>query len=176
MFDQLLFYLSGLLTLGGALLVCTVRNLMHACLYLLATLMGLAGLYATLGADFLAAVQLVVYAGGVVILMLFAIMLTGGVKEAVNRFGLIKVPPMGNKRTIVLSLLTVSVIALVLAKLFFSIVEQKPLVKQQPYEPTVETIGMLLISDHILIFEISSILLLGVLIGAAVIARPRKIS
>ena len=51
---------------------------MHACIYLLMSLIGTAGLYFTLGADFLGATQLVVYVGGVVILMLFAVMLTGG--------------------------------------------------------------------------------------------------
>ena len=49
-------------------------------------------MYATLNADFLAATQLVVYAGGVVILMLFAVMLTGGVQAGVNKFGIEKIP------------------------------------------------------------------------------------
>ena len=174
MFDQLLFYLSGTLTLGGALAVCLSRNLMHACLYLLGSFIGIAGLYATLSADFLAGVQLVVYAGGVIILMLFAIMLTGGIKDAVNRFGLVKVAAMGDKKTFIVALLPVSVICLVLGKLFFNISKGHSVKELPPYEPTVEKIGMLLISDHVLVFEISSILLLGVLIGAAVIARPRK--
>ena len=99
MFSNTLFLVSTLLTIGGALAVVYSKNLMHACIYLLASLFGVAGLYACLGADFLAATQLVVYAGGVVILMLFAIMLTGGSSTKVNRYGLEKIPSMGNSKT-----------------------------------------------------------------------------
>lgn len=90
MFGNTLFLLSAVLTLAGAFAVVYSKNLMHASIYLLASLFGVAGLYACLGADFLAATQLVVYAGGVIILMLFAIMLTGGTGNKVNRYGLEK--------------------------------------------------------------------------------------
>ncbi len=78
MFIEILFAMSAILTLGGATGVVISKNIMHACIYLLASLIGIAGLYATLGADFVAVTQIMVYVGGVVILMLFAIMLTGG--------------------------------------------------------------------------------------------------
>ena len=73
---------------------------MHNCVYLLGTLIGVAGLYVTLGADFVAATQLMVYVGGIVILMLFAVMLTGG-KEfiAVVRTGFQGIHHMGSKYT-----------------------------------------------------------------------------
>ena len=90
MFDNIFFVLSAFATCGGAVGVAVARNLMHSCVYLLLTLFGMAGLYATLGADFLAAAQLVIYGGGVVILMLFAVMLTGGAENRINRFGLKK--------------------------------------------------------------------------------------
>ncbi len=89
MFSNTLFLASALLTIGGAMAVVYSKNLMHACIYLLASLFGVAGLYACIGADFLAATQLVVYAGGVIILMLFAIMLTGGSGNRVNKYGLL---------------------------------------------------------------------------------------
>ena len=78
MFDDILFYISAFITCFGAILVVLERNLMHACIYLLMSLIGVSGLYFTLGADFIGATQLVVYVGGVIILMLFAVMLTGG--------------------------------------------------------------------------------------------------
>ena len=96
MFEQLFFFLSAGLTIGCALLVVVSKNLMHSCLFLLGTLFGVSGLYAILGADFLAATQLVVYAGGVVILMLFAVMLTGDSENKPNRFGMAKIAAMGN--------------------------------------------------------------------------------
>lgn len=174
MFDQILFILSAVLTMGGAFAVVFTRNLMHACVYLLASLFGIAGLYATLNADFLAATQLVVYAGGVVILMLFAVMLTGGVQTATNRFGIEKIPGMGNTKTFTAAALAVIVMAFVLFKILRGAVALAPK-GQMANESTVEKIGTLLVTDHVLAFELSSILLLGALIGAAVIARPRHL-
>ncbi len=173
MFINIMFILSALLALSGAYGVVASRNIMHACVYLLASLFGVAGLYATLGADFLAATQMVVYAGGVVILMLFAVMLTGGHKEAVNKFGINKIPSMGTVRTFIIGILS----ALVLGSVAFKILAgmTKQVQGELPeFTSTVEKLGVLLLTDHILAFEISSVLLLGALVGAAVISRPRK--
>lgn len=174
MFANTLFLLSAVLTLGGAFLVVYSKNLMHACIYLLASLFGVAGLYACIGADFLAATQLVVYAGGVIILMLFAIMLTGGTGNKVNKYGLEKIPAMGNRKTYFMAGFASVVSALVLVKIMYSVLTAKSNLVAMANEPTVERIGTLLATDHILAFEISSVLLLGALIGAAVISRPRK--
>lgn len=160
--------------MGGALAVVFTRNLMHACVFLLASLFGVAGLYATLNADFLAATQLVVYAGGVVILMLFAIMLTGGVQDTFNKFGLEKIPGMGNSKTFTAAGLALIVMTAVIFKILRSAIVLAPQ-GEMPYESTVEKLGTLLVTDHVLAFELSSVLLLGALIGAAVIARPRHI-
>jgi len=172
-FNNTLFLLSAVLTLGGAFAVVYSKNLMHACVYLLASLFGVAGLYVCVGADFLAATQLVVYAGGVVILMLFAIMLTGGTSNKINRYGLEKIPAMGNKKTFFIAGFAAVVTALILAKITYNAVAIKTL-PLTANEPTVERLGTLLATDHILAFEISSVLLLGALVGAAVISRPRK--
>ena len=174
MFANLLFFLSACLAVGGAFAVVFSKNLMHACIFLLASLFGVAGLYATLGADFLAAAQLVVYAGGVVILMLFGIMLTGGSGDRPNRFGIEKVPAMGSVKTYVFAGLTVMVISGVILKIMASYMRFYEQGEIPPYAATVEKIGTMLVTDHILAFEISSILLLGALVGAAVIARPTK--
>ena len=173
MFINIMFILSAVLALFGAYGVVASKNIMHACVYLLASLFGVAGLYATLGADFLAATQMVVYAGGVVILMLFAVMLTGGHKEAVNKFGINKIPSMGTVRTFIIGTLS----ALVLGSVTFKIIAgmTKHVQGDLPaFTSSVEKIGVLLLTDHILAFEISSVLLLGALVGAAVISRPRK--
>lgn len=174
MFSNTLFLASALLTIGGAMAVVYSKNLMHACIYLLASLFGVAGLYACIGADFLAATQLVVYAGGVVILMLFAIMLTGGTGNRVNRFGLEKIPSMGNQKTYFFAGIAAVVSAAVIVKIMIPVLRVNPNVAPGPNDATVEKIGTLLATDHILAFEISSVLLLGALIGAAVISRPRK--
>lgn len=175
MFDNILFLLSAGLTLGGAVSVAWTRNLMHACIYLLCSLAGVAGLYITLSADFLAAVQLVVYVGGVVILLLFAIMLTGGSNsEAYNKYGLEKIPPMGSVKTFIFGGTTALVVAMAVMQLLGNVLRDKTVGELPPYQTTVEEIGTLLVTDHVLAFEISSVLLLGALIGATMIARPRK--
>ena len=174
MFTNTLFLLSAALTVGGAIAVVYSQNLMHACIYLLASFFGIAGLYACLGADFLAATQLVVYAGGVVILLLFAIMLTGGTGNNINRYGLEKIAAMGNKKTYFFAGITAILASLVVLKIIANVLKDQPSTILTSNEPTVERIGTILATDHILAFEISSVLLLGALIGAAVISRPRK--
>lgn len=174
MFSSILFLSAALLTVGGAVAVVVSKNLIHACIYLLASLFGVAGLYAVLGAEFIAATQMVVYAGGVIILMLFAIMLTGGSTERVNRFGLNKIPSMGNKKTYLFGGFAAFVSALIIIRVLVPVITapSSPVADQSVI--TVERIGTSLVTDHILAFEISSVLLLGALIGAAIISRPRK--
>lgn len=169
-----MFIISALLTVGGAFLVVTSKNLMHACIFLLGSLFGVGGLYATLGADFLAATQLVVYAGGVVVLILFAVMLTGGVQEFFNKFGLDKVPSMGSGKTYTIAGLSMIVISYVVMKILAPVFKTYAPGELPAFTSTVEAIGVKLVTDHVLAFEISSILLLGALVGAAVISRPRR--
>ncbi len=127
MFLQVLFLLSAALTVGCGIAVAVTRNLMHSCVFLLGTLIGIAGLYATLGADFVAVTQIMVYVGGIVILMLFAVMLTGGkdfVSRAQNLLGL--APSMGNKWTFALGGLVSVVFVLTNVKLLMSVANTLP--------------------------------------------------
>lgn len=176
MFADLLFILSALAVLIGAIMVVTEKNLMHACLFLLLSLFGVAGLYVTLNAQFLAGVQLLVYAGGVVILMLFAVMLTGGIEAPENKLGIEKIPGMGNIKTYFIAGLCGIVVSSVVLKLIFDIMNSNSTIEAKDYTPAVDKIGKSLITDHVLAFEISSVLLLGALIGAAIIARPRVLN
>jgi NADH-quinone oxidoreductase subunit J len=174
-FVKFLFLISTFLTLSGALGVVAVKNIMHACVYLLVSLIGVAGLYVTLGADYVGAVQLLVYVGGVVILMLFAVMLTGGDKgDFFNKFGFEKVPAMGSKRTYIMGFLTLLVFTLSVGKVVFNVIDLKNVKAVPGYVSTVESLGHLLLTDHVLAFEASSVVLLGALIGAAIIARPNR--
>lgn len=179
MFDQVLFYLSAFLTVFGAILVVLERNLMHACIFLLTSLLGVAGLYLTLGAEFVAATQLVVYVGGVVILMLFAVMLTGGGLEELKK-NIISVdlaPSMGNLVTYLWGVLSAVAFLLVTGKILNSVFSSAILADSpRQFTQTVEEIGTKLLTDHVLMFEMSSVLLLGALVGAAVISRPSKVN
>ena len=176
MFLQVVFILSALLTVFSAVMVVFTRNIMYAAVYLLGTLIGVAGLYLTLGADTLAATQLLVYVGGILILMIFAIMLTGGqdfMKNAKSSF--LQVPFMGNVKTYMFGGLAALVMGGVGVKLIMNIFARFSQHSQTlSYQSTIELIGQKLVTDHVLVFEISSVLLLGALIGAATIARPIK--
>jgi NADH-quinone oxidoreductase subunit J len=176
MFIEFLFISSAVLTIACAIGVLVVKNIMHSCIFLLGSLMGVAGLYATLGADFVAVTQIMVYVGGVVILMLFAVMLTGGkdfISRAQNLLGL--PPSMGSKWTYGIGLLVGVVFLLTNIQLIRGITSSVTTKEiNNDFPSTVTQIGHLLIKEHVLAFEISSVLLLGALVGAAIIARPRK--
>jgi NADH-quinone oxidoreductase subunit J len=175
MFLDLLFLLSAGLTILSSIAMLVTKNIMHACIYLLGTLIGVAGLYATLGADFVAAAQLMVYVGGVVILMLFAIMLTGGkdfISKTQKLLGLI--PLMGNTWSYAIGIISSLVFVLINLKLFKNITQTIKVSDASEFKSTVDEIGMLFITDHVLVFEVSSVLLLGALVGAAIIARPKR--
>ena len=175
MFDTILFIFAALATIVGAVLTISVKNIMHACVFLLLTLLGVAGLYLTLGADFVGVIQLVVYVGGVVILMVFAVMLTSGSDvQKVNRFGLVKIPSMGNFRTYTLAGIFGVLVLTNVVKLYRNVFEMSRLEKLPDYSPTVSRIGQSLVGTHVLAFEISSVLLLGALVGAAIISRPKR--
>lgn len=176
MFIKVLFFASTLLTIFSAISVVTTKKIMHACIYLLGSLIGVAGLFVTLGADFVAATQFMVYVGGVVILSLFAVMLTGGGEENTkNKMGLFLSPIMGSRTTYAFGIVSAIVFLLTtvgLMRSVFDLSKNAPL-NTGEFTPTTEEIGTLLLTDHILSFELASVLLLGALIGAAIIARPK---
>jgi NADH-quinone oxidoreductase subunit J len=146
--------------LAPALFVVLDRNLVHGVLWLGLTLLVTAGLYVQLDAPFVAAVQLLLYAGGVVILLVFGVMLTrhGDGVEVPSQFGsplrglLVAVPLFG-----------------VMA---WAILKTPQLDAAAPPLP-VATVGRSLMTDFVLAFEVLSVLLLAGMIGAIVIARRR---
>ncbi|MCY4523538.1 MAG: NADH-quinone oxidoreductase subunit J [Halobacteriovoraceae bacterium] len=172
MFINFLFLISAILTIGGAIGTAVTKNIMHACVYLLASLLGVAGLYATLGADFVAATQLVVYVGGVVILMVFAVMLTGGVTQKTGNKE--HLPMMGNRRTYIIAISCAIIMIVAVYKIVVGILQTYQSKELPPFKSTLDELGILLVTDHVLAFEMASVLLLGALIGAAMIARPEK--
>ena len=81
LFASIAFYTFGLVSVGGALGMMAARRLVHSALFLVASFLGVAAIFLLARADFLAAVQVLIYAGAIMILMLFAIMLTPGTTE-----------------------------------------------------------------------------------------------
>ena len=156
------------MTVASALLVVTVRNIVHAAFSLMVTLFGVAGLYVFLQADFLAATQVIVYVGGILVLILFGVMMTSG------RF---EMPVQVKSHIDRGQLLLGGVIALALFMLLLTVIANTPAWKNliddgTALPPTTELIGKRILNGPFLLpFEVASVLLLVALIGAALISR-----
>lgn len=160
----LLFYAFAALTVLSAWAIVLSRNIVRMAVYLLLTLGGVAGLYFMLEAELLAAIQLIVYAGGTLILIIFGVMLTSR-----NPFTQLKVK--GWELTV--GILVGSVLTgLMVWALANSALHHAAADKAQGYG-AVTLIGKGLLSDYIVAFEVAGVLLLVVMIGAAYMARKR---
>jgi NADH-quinone oxidoreductase subunit J len=156
---EILFYAIAAVTVAGAAAVALSRNIVYTSLGLLMALLGVSGLYVYLSADFVAVAQVMVYIGGVLVLILFAIMLT-------NRIGDIDVSNV-SLGWVGGALLMVAMLPVLLA-----VATKVPWpTREGPMEPTTAAIGHALLQRWLLPFELVSLILLATLIGAVVIAR-----
>jgi NADH-quinone oxidoreductase subunit J len=166
--EQIIFILVALFTLGSGFMVVTTRNLVHAALWLVSTLFGVAVTFALLNASFLAVVQVVVYIGAIAILFIFAVMLT---RKDMRDQG-----PQMNRNWWVGVLLSV----LVFAGLFFLLQGWGGLSKTPAAMPAgfdgISALGDALVSPDafVLPFEVASVLLVAALVGAVYVAFNRK--
>ena len=165
--QQIIFILVAVVTLGAALLVVTVRNLVHAALWLILALFGIAVFFVLLDAGFLAMAQIVIYIGAIAILMIFAIMMTRRVavdpgRQLNNNWGWAIVP------------------SLVLFVGLVWVISQWPVITSTA--PPIDTsyslklLGIALVdpNGYVLPFELASVLLVAALIGSILVARVRK--
>jgi len=166
--EQIVFLVVALFTLGSGVMVVTTRNLVHAALWLVSTLFGVAVTYAVLDASFLAVVQVVVYIGAIAILFIFAVMLT---RKDMRDQG-----PQMNKNWWFGALLSV----LTFGGLFFLLQGWNGLSTTAADIPSgfdaVSELGTALTSPagYVLPFEVASVLLVAALVGAVYVAFNRK--
>lgn len=160
---DIIFYLFAIITIVSAVIVVNSKNIVHSAFSLLLTFFGVSGIYVLLGADFLAVVQIMVYVGGILILLLFGVMLTNKIVNVDIRSGSIQVIPaiigLGAFAAILISIMT------------------STNWKSESFNIETTTsvhLGNLLLNQYVLIFELLGILLLVALIGAASIARRDK--
>jgi NADH-quinone oxidoreductase subunit J len=163
---EVLFWLFALMTGGAALAVVISRNIVRMAVGLLFALTGVAGIYFLLNAEFLAAVQIVVYAGGTLILIVFGVMLTS--KSPFSRFE----PKLGEV-VAAISLAAVLLFALALGILKTNFNDEPIGVGSEVRYP-VDRLGQVLLGDYLVPFEVVSVLLLAVMIGAAYLAKGRR--
>jgi NADH:ubiquinone oxidoreductase subunit 6 (subunit J) len=155
------FWVLSLVTLGSALMVAMVRDLIHAVLFLILSFVGVAGLYVTLSADFVAVSQVLIYAGASSVLMIFAILLT---------------PRSARDNATVSYRAPLSVLAgLVGAVIIFVSVETEwPKADREGFAETASQIGAALIEPHVLAFEVAGVLLVVAMLGAIMLVRPSE--
>lgn len=157
-----LFYVFAVITLVSAFFVVTFKNIIYSAYSLMLTFLGVAGIYVLLGADFIAIVQVIVYVGGILILILFGVMLTNKIQN---------VPIKTEASFIIPASITIGAFGGILVSTFIN-----TRWKSMPAElanSTLVDVGHLLMNEYILIFELLGILLLVALVGAASIARKQ---
>src|SRR3970282_108970 len=140
---DLIFYLFAAVTLVSAFFVVTSRNIVHAAFYLLFTFFGVAGIYVMLGADFVAIVQLIVYVGGILILLIFGVMLTNKITEVDIKTGTLHTLPAA----IGVGLFTGIVGAVILNTEWRVVDSELP-------ASTLSAIGNSLITEYVIVFEL----------------------
>ena len=168
--EAAVFVVAGAICLAGAIGVIASRNPVHSALSLVATLFGIAVLFIALEAEFLAAVQIIVYAGAIVVMFLFVIMLLG-----VDRTDDVTLDPLKGQRPAAIVagvLLAAGLIAIFVAG---SITGQPSAnAANQPLVPNVEQLARTLFRDYLYAFEITSVLLVIAVVGAVSLARLRR--
>ena len=166
--DVVVFAVASVVAVGGALGVVLSRNPVHSALMLVMTLFGVAVLFVEQEAHFLAAVQVIVYAGAIVVLFLFVIMLLG-----VDREEDVDVEPLKAQRPVAAILSLIAVAEIILLGLFADWVTGQHSVAGQASGPgsNVEKLARSIFTRYLLPFEVTSVLLIIAVVGAVVLAR-----
>ena len=162
--EAITFYTLSTLILVFAVLVISARSTVHSVLFLVLDFLLVAALYVSLHAEFLAVIQVLVYAGGIVVLYLFVVMLVN-----------LKRPPEQHQDTRRLGRLGLVLAGLVLAQFVaistYSVSGPSAVPVDDGVVGNVERVGMLLYTNYLIPFEVASILLLVAMVGAIVLAK-----
>lgn len=164
---MLFFYIFAGIAIISAVMVVTNKNVLHAALFLILTFFCVAAIYILLRAEFLAAVQVLLYVGAVMALFVFTILLINVMQAQFLR-------QFHGQRPLA-AILVVALLAETMFLLFGNFQRNFPLMHERPPEipgkAGLEALAALLLTDYLLLFEVASILLLAALIGAIVLAR-----
>jgi NADH-quinone oxidoreductase subunit J len=171
--DQILFYVLGTLAVVASLLVIGQKNPIHSVLWLILSFGGLSGLYILLDAPFVAVIQIIIYAGAIMVLFLFVVMLLNAGREDTDEDEATPVPLHRSamrfggllSALLVVELVWALMSAGTLGGLFGGPAGLPPAVS------SVRTIGRALFTDYAFAFEVTSILILVAMVGAVVLAR-----
>ncbi len=167
MLEEIVFWFFALMIIGSALVVVLSRNMIYSVFALLFTFFGVAGIYVLLSADFLAVTQIMIYIGGILVLLIFGVMLTSKITGVDVKSG-----QTGKVQMFFAGIISLFIIVLLF---YIAVSTNWNRVESTAYEvnSTIEIIGKQLLTNYLLAFESASVLLLIAIIGAALIARRK---
>jgi NADH-quinone oxidoreductase subunit J len=168
--DGVLFYAFGAVSVIGSVLVVGQRNPIYSVLAIILSFFGLAGLYILLDAPFVAVVQIIIYAGAIMVLFLFTVMLLNVPREDAAEWD--RAHPLYRPGPVRLGAILAAMMA---AQLFWAL-SRSPggdagVGEQAVGVSSVRDLGRVLYTDYMFVFEVTSILILAAMIGAVVLAR-----
>lgn len=169
----MLFYLFAAITTLGAMLVVTQRNPIYSVLSIITSFFGLAGLYVLLEAPFVAVAQIIIYAGAIMVLFLFVVMLLNAPREDAAEWD--RSHPLYRP----MAMRVGGVLALLLAlELGWALARTSGLAAgigdTHPAASSVQELGRVLFTDYMFAFEVTSILIIASMVGAVVLAKKRE--
>ena len=158
--SSIIFYILSLIIIVSAIKMVSSTNLVHSALFMVLAFIGVAGIFITLYADYLALVQILVYVGAISVLLVFGIMLTkrANMNDS-NLFNKYKIPA------------AIVSFALFAALAYFTLLSNFSGSKSIPPEGTVNQISSLLFNNYLIAFETAGVLLLVALVGAIIIGK-----
>lgn len=156
--NEVVFYFFGILTLVSAFFILATKNILHAALSLVVTLLSVAALFVFTNAEFVAVTQIMIYVGGIVVLIVFGVMLTNDVSG--------KTAFSGNINRFPGTIITLAVLIM----LIYSVRQLTPIGPAAKNIASIESLGKQLMTVYLLPFEVAAVLLLVALVGASVIA------
>ncbi len=159
----LVFIAISAVTLVGAIGVVTARNLFHAALFLILCFFGVAGIFITLEAEFLAVAQVLIYVGAISILIIFAIMLSRGIART-----------EGSALNAQWAVVAIGAMLFFVLLIILLLQVNWPVVQANVPPNAIAEMGRAFIGNYVIPFEVASVLLVVALIGAIIVARERE--
>ena len=161
-FTAISFILLSLMAVGGAVMMLLSKSPVHSILWLIVVFFAISGHYILLNAQFLAIVNIIVYAGAIMVLFLFVVMLMN--LNAENE-------PAKNHRLQFIGLISGGSLLLVLLSAFMNVKQNHPVMLAGGNAGLIKALGKTLFTDYVLPFEISSVLFLSAMVGAVVVGK-----
>jgi NADH-quinone oxidoreductase subunit J len=170
--DALLFYVFAGVTVIGAMAVVTQKNPVYSVLAIIASFFGLAGLYVLLEAPFVAVAQIIIYAGAIMVLFLFTVMLLNAPREDAAEWD--RSHPLYRPLAVRAGAVLAVLLALELGWALSRTSGLTTSVADRPASSSVAELGRVLFTDYMFAFEVTSILIIASMVGAVVLARKRE--